>query len=46
MEEIHAKRFWKDIETKKLGKHDVYIQTDTLLIADIFESFRNKCLEI
>ena len=26
--------------------HDLYVQTDTLLLADVYENFRNKCLEI
>ena len=26
--------------------HDLYVQSDTLLLADVFENFRNKCLEI
>ena len=26
--------------------HDLYVQRDTLLLADVFENFRNKCLEI
>ena len=25
--------------------HDLYIKLDTALLADVFESFRNKCLE-
>ena len=25
---------------------DVYVQTDTLLLADVFEKFRGKCIEI
>ena len=24
----------------------MYIQSDTLLLADVFENFRNKCIEI
>ena len=32
---------------KSLGdNHDLYVQIDTLLIADVFENFRNKCIEI
>ena len=26
--------------------HDVYVQSDTLLLADVFENFRKKCFEI
>ena len=26
--------------------HDLYVQRDTLLLADVFENFRNKCIEI
>ena len=26
--------------------HDLYVQSDTLLPADVFENFRNKCLEM
>ena len=25
---------------------DLYVQSDTLLLADVFENFRNKCIEI
>ena len=26
--------------------YDLYVQSDTLLVADVFENFRNKCIEI
>ena len=26
--------------------HDWYVQCDTLLLADVFENFRKKCIEI
>ena len=26
--------------------HDLYVQTDTFLLAHVYENFRNKCLEI
>ena len=43
----HAKRVYKDYEIKNLGEyHDLYLQSDTLLLADVFENFRNMCLEI
>ena len=53
MEEItdadyeHAKRFCKDFEIKPLGEyHVLYVLSETLLLADVFENFRNICLEI
>ena len=26
--------------------HDLYVQCDTLLLADVFEKFRDTCIEI
>ena len=43
----HTKRVWKDFKTKNLEKfYNLFIQSDTLLLADVFESFRNKWIEI
>ena len=43
----HGKRVCKDFEIKNLGEyHDLYVQRDKLLSADVFENFRNTCLEI
>ena len=40
----HAKRVCKDLEIKQLGEyHDFYVQSDTLLLADVFNNFRNMC---
>ena len=43
----HAKKVWKNFETKNPGQHrDLYVQGNTLLLADVFENFRNKCVDI
>ena len=43
----HVKRVYKDFEVKILEKlHDLHVQSNTLLLADVFEIFRNMCLEI
>ena len=40
-----GKKFCKDFKIKSLGKyHDLHVQSDTLLLADAFENFRNMCL--
>ena len=42
----YVKRVCKYFKTKELGKyHDLYVQSDTLLLADIFQNFRNICLK-
>ena len=36
----HAKRFYKDFEIKNSGEYqDLYVESNTLLLADIFENF-------
>ena len=43
----HVKRVFKSLNNKNLGNyHDLYVQSDTLLLAGVFENFRNKCIEI
>ena len=43
----HIKRVCKGFNIKNLGEYnDLYVQSDTLLLADIFENFRKMCIEI
>ena len=43
----HAQKVFEELKLKNLGDyHDLYVQSDTLLLADVFENFRNKCIEI
>ena len=42
----HAQKVFPELKLKSLGDyHDLYVQSDTLLLADMFENFRNKCIE-
>ena len=44
---MNAQKVWGVFELKNVGDyHDLYVKSDTLLLADMFENFRNKCLEI
>ena len=41
----HALKVSNNFNIKKLGEyHDLYVQSDTILLADVFESFRNLSL--
>ena len=43
----HFKKVWETFEIKNLGEyHHLYVQCDTFLLADVFEHFRNKCIEM
>ena len=43
----HAKNVCKDFEIKSLGEHhNLYVQSHTLLLADVFQNFQNMCFEI
>ena len=44
---LHAQKVCDVFQIKNLGEyHDLYVQSDTLLLADKFEIFRDKCIEI
>ena len=42
----HAQKVFKEYCGNMGDYHDLYIQTHTLLLDDVFENFRNKCLKI
>ena len=42
----HANNVFKRFELENLGQyHDLYVQSDTLLLADVFENFRDMCFK-
>ena len=46
MQITHLKRVCKDFKIKNLREyHDLYVQGDTLLLANVFRNFRNICIE-
>ena len=43
----HGNNGFKKFELNNLGEyHDLYVQSDTLLLADVFENFRNMCHKV
>ena len=41
------KEYIKNLIKKNIGDyHDLYVQSDTLLLVDVFENYRNKWIEI
>ena len=47
MQIMRTQKEFVTILKKKLGKyHELYVESDTLLLVDLFENFGNTCLEI
>ena len=43
----HANKVFKESKLKNLGEyHDLHVKSDTLLLADVFENFRNMCIKV
>ena len=43
----YTNNVFKKFKLKNLGEcHDLYVQSDTLLLADVFENFRNMCIKV
>ena len=41
-----AQNVWDEFGIRNLGDyHDLYLQTDVILLANVFEAFRDTCLE-
>ena len=42
----HAQRVWEEFGIQNLGGyHDLYLRTDVVLLANVFEAFRDTCLK-
>ena len=42
----HAQRVWKEFGIHNLGDyHDLYLRTDVILLANVYEAFRDTCLK-
>ena len=42
----HVKKVWKAFNIETMGEyHDLYLKSNVLLLADVFENFRKTCLQ-
>ena len=42
----HMQKVWKEFGIRNFGDyHDLYQQTDVILLANVFEAFRDTCLD-
>ena len=43
----HANKVFEEFKLKHLGEHhDLYVKSDKLLLADVFENFRKMCIKV
>ena len=43
----HTEKVFNEFNIKNLGEyHDLYVQSDTLLLADVFGNFRDMCMKV
>ena len=42
----HATKVWNELSLRNLGEyHDLYLKTDVILLANVFEAYRKVCLD-